>query len=139
MSSSEENDFNNIIKEREEKKKTSFEISEEQYWQKVEEWRSLPLLRCPYCKFRSVYKKVVVEHHIKYTHGLGHPVPPNVRLLEMCQKDHMDWQDAWSNKTSRRSNVPLVDTELFKMKMVCICKANPISDYYRKCICCDLP
>ena len=93
------------------------EIADQEYWKKVKEWQSLPLLRCQHCAFKTVYKHVL-EHHMTYSHIRGHPSPPNIHLPFMCEKEIMDWEDAMANRHPRRSNV---------QKMSCDCATNPMN------------
>lgn len=48
------------------------ELDYEEYWKNIREWRNLPLLKCPHCTFKNIYKDVI-EHHLRYTRVPGHP------------------------------------------------------------------
>lgn len=78
---------------------------EEEQKKKIERWRSMPLLRCSYCRFSNIYADVI-EHHMTYTHKPNHPTPPNVQLPTMTEKEKDDWNDAFTRKG--RKGLPLI-------------------------------
>lgn len=57
---------------KEEKAEIAYANSYREYWKNIREWRNLPLLKCPHCGFKNVYKDVI-EHHLLYTRVPGHP------------------------------------------------------------------
>ena len=93
------------------------QIQDQNYWTWMKQIQKLPILKCPYCKFRNIYQHSM-DHHLRLTCIKGHPSPPNIQLPYMCRKEILDSEDALAGRNKRRS---------YDEGLECHCPTNPMN------------
>lgn len=81
-----------IQRENKKKKQTKQELEvekEQNYWTFIKECQRRLMLKCPKCRFQSIYPDVI-DHHRRYTHRPNH-LNPNDGFNEQTEESKQDW------------------------------------------------